>query len=251
MAGLTDALENTIGDHLFSNGAYTPPTNVFCALSINGSSELAAQYGYARTQLAMGAASAAAIANNGACTFAACTGTQWGTVSHFAIYTLVSSGTQMTDWIAVDTSKLIDVGDVANWAIGALVINWLTGWTEAYATSILDKIFRNQTLTPAATTYVGVSINGSTELASQYGYVRPAAAWHAFDASGVTENTALISYPTNTAGGDWGHITHYAVFTAETSGTQMTAWKELSTHIDIAVGDTLKHAAGALTWTID
>ena len=42
-----------------------------------------------------------------------------GTVSHFAIYTAVTAGTQRTDWQALDTPRVLAVGDSLQWAANA------------------------------------------------------------------------------------------------------------------------------------
>lgn len=93
----------------------------YIAYSVNGTSEWA---NLARTAVgATGWAAATAAdpsvkANSAALTSGQVT-TAGGTVSHFAIYSAVTAGTQRTDWQALDTARLLAVGDSLSWAIGA------------------------------------------------------------------------------------------------------------------------------------
>lgn len=59
-------------------------------------------------------------ANASALTSAAATGS--GTLTHFAIYTASTAGTQRTDWQALTSSRTVASGDTLNWAIGALAV---------------------------------------------------------------------------------------------------------------------------------
>jgi len=249
MAGLLAAFEVSIGNYLFRNQALTGPGAFTVGLSVNGSSELASQYGYARTAVTMGAHGTATISNSAAITFPACSSTTWGTVSHMAAFT--AAGVQMTDWQAVTTGKAIGVGDVAEFAIGAFTVTWTTGLAAAYAGDVLEYLFKATALPgngQPATVYVGVSTDGATEITGN-GYVRKACAF-TDNTDGSFKNTSIITHATNT-GSNWGHITHVAIFDAESTGAQMTAWTELPNHVDIAVGDTLKHAAEVITINID
>jgi hypothetical protein len=44
------------------------------------------------------------------------------TVSHFAIFSASTGGTQRTDWTALTASKSLGTGDTATWAVGALKV---------------------------------------------------------------------------------------------------------------------------------
>jgi hypothetical protein len=96
----------------------------------------------------------------------------------------------------------------------------MAGFTTAYGNSVMDHIFRNQALTPPAAVYVGYSTDGAAECADA-NYVRKAITFGAF-AGKASANTGVILFET----ADAGHNVHsFALFTAETSGTQMTDWK--------------------------
>jgi len=121
MAGLTQATQQAVLDSatLFPTSGATD----HIAYSVNGTSEAAI---FARTPVgATGWAAATAAtpsvkANNALLTSATSTGS--GTVTHFAIYSAVTAGTQKTDWQALGTSRAVVTGDTLQWAIGALQV---------------------------------------------------------------------------------------------------------------------------------
>ena len=121
MAGLTQALQQSVLDSstLFPTSAATD----YIAYSSNGSSETAF---LARTSIgATGWAAATAAtpsvkANNALLTSAAASGGV--TVTHFAIYSASTSGTQKTDWTALSSSRTLATSDQLTWAIGALTV---------------------------------------------------------------------------------------------------------------------------------
>ena len=119
MAGLTQALQQSTLDTLFPTSGATD----HIAYSSNGSSEGAF---LARTPIgATGWAAATAAtpsvkANANALTSAAAS--TGATVTHFAIYTAVTAGTQRTDWTALTASKTVTTGDQLTWAVGACAV---------------------------------------------------------------------------------------------------------------------------------
>lgn len=96
----------------------------FIGYSTNGTTEAAI---IARTAVgatgwaAATAASPSVKANSSALTTAAATGS--GTVSHFAVFSASTAGTQKVDWQALGSSRAVVTGDVLTWAIGALAIS--------------------------------------------------------------------------------------------------------------------------------
>lgn len=117
MAGLTIATSQSALDYVFPTSAATD----HIAYSTNGSTEFA---GLARTAVgATGWASATAAdpsvkSNNAVLTSAAAS--TGGTVTHFAIFSASTAGTQKTDWTALSASRTLVAGDKLEWAIGAL-----------------------------------------------------------------------------------------------------------------------------------
>lgn len=119
MAGLTQALQQSTLDTLFPTTGATD----HIAYSANGTSETGA---LARTPIGATGWSAATAATpsvkanaNALTSAAASTG---ATITHFAIYTAVSAGTQRTDWQALSASKTVTTGDQLTWAIGACAV---------------------------------------------------------------------------------------------------------------------------------
>jgi hypothetical protein len=117
MAGLTQAMQQQALDNVFPTSASTD----HIAYSTNGTSEAAI---IARTAIgATGWAAATAAtpsvkSNNAALTSAAASGS--GTITHFAVYSASTSGTQKTDWTALTASRAVVSGDQLTWAIGDL-----------------------------------------------------------------------------------------------------------------------------------
>lgn len=117
MAGLTQAEAQATLDARFPTSGATD----YIAWSANGTSETGV---LARTAIgATGWASATAAqpsvkANANALTTAAASG--GATISHFAIYTASSGGTQRTDWTALSASKTVAAGDVLTVAVAAI-----------------------------------------------------------------------------------------------------------------------------------
>jgi len=119
MAGLSQAAQQTALDAVFPTSGGTD----YIAWSEDGSTESAH---LARTAIgATGWAAATAAtpsvkANNTALTTAAASGS--GTISHFAVFSAASSGTQLTDWTALTASKTVASGDELTVAVGAISI---------------------------------------------------------------------------------------------------------------------------------
>lgn len=119
MAGLTNAESAATLDARFPTTGATD----HIAWSANGTSET----GFlARTAVGSTGWAAATVAdpsvkaNAAVITTAAATGAV--TVSHAAVYTASSGGTQRTDWQALAASKTLAAGDKLELAVGALTV---------------------------------------------------------------------------------------------------------------------------------
>ena len=116
MAGLTTAEAQATLDQRFPLAGATD----HIAYSSNGTSEAAV---IARTPVgATGWAAAtnadpSVKANTGVLTTAAASGA--ATITHYAIYSALTAGTQRTDWTALATSRTVAIGDKLEWAAGA------------------------------------------------------------------------------------------------------------------------------------
>lgn len=121
MAGLTTTVSQAALDYLFPTTGATD----YIAWSANGSSETG---NLARTSVgATGWAAATAAdpsvkANANTLTSSAATGSV--TVSHFAVYSASSGGTQRTDWTAFTAAatKPLTTGDFLQAAVGLLAV---------------------------------------------------------------------------------------------------------------------------------
>ena len=130
MGSFSDFWEVEILDHVFGKGVYTPPTNIFVALSTadptDSGGSIAEPVGgsYARKSTAPAdwdAAVSGALDNGNAITFVEATG-NWGTISHFALYDALIAGNMLAHG-ALSASKAIDSGDTASFAVGDLDVS--------------------------------------------------------------------------------------------------------------------------------
>ena len=119
MPGLTNAESAATLDARFPVSGATDHV----AWSVNGTSEWA---GLARTAVGATGWSAATVADpsvkGNANTLTTAATTAGGTVSHYAIYTASSGGSQRTDWTALDTSRAVLTGDQLQIAAAALKV---------------------------------------------------------------------------------------------------------------------------------
>ena len=119
MAGLTNTEAQATLDARFPTTGATD----HIAYSANGTSETAS---LARTAVgatgwsAATAADPSVKANANALTSAAASAGV--TVTHFAVYSASTAGTQRTDWTTVGASKTLASGDTVTWAVGTLQV---------------------------------------------------------------------------------------------------------------------------------
>lgn len=99
----------------------------------------------------------------------------------------------------------------------------MAGFTTAYGNSVLDKVFRNQALTPPVAVYAGYSSAAGTE-SSDANYIRQAITFGAAATKAIS-NTGAVTFPAVAAAEN---CVECALFTAATAGTQMTDWKALT-----------------------
>jgi len=112
--GMSTILANEILDHLFGNGAYSPPTLYIGLYSsaptdAGGGSELSGG-SYARiAHAAWETAAARKTENDGVITFPVATG-DWSAVTHVGVFDAISGG-NMLFWTALDTARTALTGD--------------------------------------------------------------------------------------------------------------------------------------------
>lgn len=121
----------------------------------------------------------------------------------------------------------------------------MPGFTNAEAQATLDVRFP---LT-GATDHIAWSANGTSEFAGLARTPIGATGWAAATAAdpSVKANSAAL---TSAAASSSGTVTHFAVFTALTAGTQRTDWTALGTAKPVTAGDQLTAAIGAISVTL-
>lgn len=121
----------------------------------------------------------------------------------------------------------------------------MAGLTNAEAQATLDARFP----TTGGTDYVAYSVNGTSEWSGLVRTAIGATGWAAATTAdpSVKANAATITSAAATASGT---VTHAAVFSASTGGTQRTDWQALGVSKTVGVGDFLQFVAGAVSITL-
>lgn len=121
----------------------------------------------------------------------------------------------------------------------------MAGATNAESAATLDLRFP----TTGATDHVAYSVNGTTEWTGLARTAVGATNWAAATVAdpSVKQNVAALTSATATEAGT---VSHYAIFTAATLGTQRTDWVAFTTPRALIIGDSVEWAAGALKVTL-
>ena len=121
----------------------------------------------------------------------------------------------------------------------------MAGFTNTEAQATLDARFP----TSGGTDHIAWSVNGTSEFAGIARTAVGATGWAAATNAdpSVKANAAIITTAAATAGGT---VSHYAVFSASTGGTQRIDWTALDTPRAILTGDQLQAAVGAIKVTL-
>ena len=103
--------------------------------------------------------------------------------------------------------------------------------------------------TTGGTDHVAYSANGTTETASLARTVVGATGWAAATAAdpSVKANSAVLNTAAASAGVT---VTHFAIYTAVTAGTQRTDWEPLAAPRTLAAAEGTSWAIGALRVTL-
>lgn len=121
----------------------------------------------------------------------------------------------------------------------------MPGLTNAESAATLDARFP----TTGGTDHIAYSANGTSEFAGLARTAIGATGWAAAtvaDPSVKANANALTSAAASSAG----TVTHFAIFTASTGGTQRVDWTALAASRTVAIGDQLTHAVGAIQVTL-
>jgi hypothetical protein len=119
---------------------------------------------------------------------------------------------------------------------------------------VLNYLFTTNSVTRPTAWFVGLftaapsDAGGGTEVSGS-GYVRKATGTITVSGTGTTAtNSAAIEFAA-ASGGNWGTVTHAAIFDASTGGN-MLAWAQLTTARTINDGDVFRVPASSLTVTL-
>ena len=122
----------------------------------------------------------------------------------------------------------------------------MAGLSQAEQVATLDARFP----TSGATDHVAYSINGTSEWSGLARTAIGATGWAAATNAtpSVKANSAALTSAAATAAGT---LTHFAIISAATGGTQRTDWTAFTSSKALAVGDRATHAVGAIQVTLD
>lgn len=122
----------------------------------------------------------------------------------------------------------------------------MAGLTQTEQQATLDARFP----TTGGTDHVAYSANGTSETASLARTAIGATGWAAATAAtpSVKANANALTSP---AASGAVTVTHFAIYSASTSGTQRTDWQALASSRTLATGDQLTHAIGLIQVTLD
>ena len=125
MAEMSNYLENALVNATLRNTSYTSVATIYVALFTTdptdaGSGTEVTGGAYARTSVTFAAPSNGASASSADVTFPTCTLT-WGTVTHIGLYDASTSG-NLLYYTPLDSSKLIETGDIFKIASGSLTV---------------------------------------------------------------------------------------------------------------------------------
>lgn len=132
----------------------------------------------------------------------------------------------------------------------------MTAFTDNAENLLLNFLFRAVTNSPISAPsawYVGLHTadpteSGTTAELSGNGYARKSVTFAAPSGGAVTNTADLVFGPNTTSA--WGTVSHISVWDALTSGNALMKGA-LSASVPVAVNDSLKIAAGALSLQVD
>lgn len=126
---LSDAYEEKVLDHILGTTECTFDSTIFLGLGTDASpardtfTECSTDAGYARQAIVFSAASGTSATNAvGTLTFGPCTGTAWGTLKSFGLFTASAAGSRILQGALTDQTKVVGIGDSATVVGGAITV---------------------------------------------------------------------------------------------------------------------------------
>lgn len=129
------------------------------------------------------------------------------------------------------------MSDFSNYAENAVVNHLLRNTALTSPTVVYLALFTAVTDAEAAT---GTEVSGGS-------YARTAITFGS-PSNGVVTNSAAVTFPAAT--GNWGTVTHAAIFDASTAGNALTIIKALSASVAVNTPNVFEIAAGQLSFTL-
>lgn len=130
----------------------------------------------------------------------------------------------------------------------------MSSFTDYTENLVLNWLFTNNSATRPTAWFVGLftaapsDTGGGTEVSGS-GYARKATGTITVSGTATTATNAAAIEFDPASGGNWGTITHAAIFDASTGGN-MLAWAQLTTARTINDGDVFRVPASSLTITL-
>ena len=258
MGSLTNAIELEVLDHILKTGSYSPPATVYLSLHTGDPGEtgsVAAECtytGYERTAIPFGAAVGRTITQNAQVTFpAASAGSDL--VTHFG---LCFSGTKTTNDVmaygAFAASKTVSAGYQPFVATAEVAVTFsANGVATAYATLILDWLFRAQALAQPTNIQVALFSTACSDAAAgtelvigtSPGYARTTCNVWDVASGGASANTTAITFPVAT--GNWLAAVNAALY----DDADYMLWLDVN-DLTVLNGEYGRFIAGALDITL-
>lgn len=117
----------------------------------------------------------------------------------------------------------------------------MAGLTNAESQATLDARFP----TSGAADWIAYSTDGLAEFSGLIRTSVGSAGWAAATSADPSVKANAVAL-TSAAATSAGTVSHFAIFSASTSGTQRTDWTAFTTSRTLAIGDQIAHAVGAI-----
>lgn len=251
-------LANQLLDHTVNSDALTSPTTVYIglleSLSDDGDTYVEISAGsYARQSVAWDAPVDGLSANTSTITFPTPT-TDWGTVTHAAIFDAVSGGNPLFyDTFAFPIS--IFTGQIVRVSAGQMTTELksfaLHGAATTFRNNLINHVLRNSTLTATdgyAALLTALSDGGDTVTEVTGGAYARIALSFPLALAGTLANDTTVSFPEATSAYP-ADVLYVGVYDASTVGNLMY-WKKIAAQT-VEEGQVFKIPAGELTLTLD
>lgn len=267
MSALSDYLENKLLDHLLKNTAYAQDATLYFALftADPGESGVTGELtigtgGYARAAVTNNNVNFPQCASSGTPTKTNGTTIQfptatlaWGTITHWAIYSAATTGTNMLAHGALSQPHYVAATDSPKLAVGVMQATFNTassgGLTDFAKRKLLDHVFGGPTYTPAGAVYISLGTGYSSDSLSasdESSLIRPVIAFGSA-AGGVSTNSGTLTLTSSVLDGAE-TLSAFGIFDDATSGNLLVVGP-VSTSRTIGIGDTVSFPASSFTVT--